>query len=459
MAGLNTTLDIAKNTLLTSQALVSISSNNISNADNASYARQTGVVTTNPSYRSNSVLLGMGSSLDKVTQSRDQLIERQLHKSLSQESEYTTLYNRLDQVASVLEDDGESGLSTVLGEFWDAWDTLNQNDGTSERIGVYEAASNLAQSITDLHDNLTDLVDSFTSEISDTVDSVNGLLQKISDYNDQIVHMESSGTTANDLRDLRYQALSDLSDIVSFSYNEEDNGAITIKMGDETLVDGSPPSVSKLKFEQDNNESTFTISVAGGGEVASYTDAFPYTTVIGDHEVQYQEDFSGSLKGMLEALADTSSYIDMLDSFKANLVSEVNAAYSGSKNPAENVFSTDSGYITVDSGFTQDSIDAATALDVSDVQGTGLDALGGSTLGDYLSAIQEQFGTDQSYASSQSEFKTSLREELESQQQSVSGVSIDEETVNILKYQQMYQAASKLVSITSEMMDTLIQMV
>jgi flagellar hook-associated protein 1 FlgK len=453
MAGLNTNLELGKNTLLVSQTLIQVASNNISNADNAAYARQKGVVTSNPAYRTASAWLGSGSTLDQVVQQRDRLIERQLSKSISEESEYTMLSSRLEQVAAYLEDDGETGLSTMLGEFWDSWETLNQNAGESEKVAVYESAQNLASSIRDLHSNLENLAGDFTQEISDTVDKANGLIKDIYDYNDKIAEMEASGVSANDMRDLRYETLTELSKIISFTYSEGENGALDITLSDSTpLITGSPPSMSKLKFEIDKERDTFSITVDGWKEVASYKDSSPYAAVTGDHGTVYQIDFSGEFKGMLEALNDTSKYIAMVDTFKDTLITQVNSTYSS------DVFSR-SNYFEVDAGFTQSSIDSSMALNMADLQEKPIAELGGISLGDYLSKIQQQLGTDQEYAIAQGEFKAAIREELRTQQQSVSGVSIDEETVDILKYQQMYQAASKVISITSEMMDTLIQMV
>ena len=43
-------------------------------------------------------------------------------------------------------------------------------------------------------------------------------------------------------------------------------------------------------------------------------------------------------------------------------------------------------------------------------------------------------------------------------QQSASGVNLDEEAANLLKYQQAYQAAAKAMSIAQTMFDTLLQL-
>jgi flagellar hook-associated protein 1 FlgK len=85
--------------------------------------------------------------------------------------------------------------------------------------------------------------------------------------------------------------------------------------------------------------------------------------------------------------------------------------------------------------------------------------LGNATFSGYLSDIQQRIGIDVQNANSKSNFQEALRQQLEAQQQSVSGVSIDEEMVSILQYQQVYQAAAKMIQQTAEMLNTVIEMV
>jgi len=82
-----------------------------------------------------------------------------------------------------------------------------------------------------------------------------------------------------------------------------------------------------------------------------------------------------------------------------------------------------------------------------------------ATFLEYLSRTQEQVGLDQQDALSEADFQAALLEHLQAQQQSVSGVSIDEEMVDLIKFQQIYQAAAKVITHAAEMLDTAIQMV
>jgi flagellar hook-associated protein 1 FlgK len=49
-----------------------------------------------------------------------------------------------------------------------------------------------------------------------------------------------------------------------------------------------------------------------------------------------------------------------------------------------------------------------------------------------------------------------ILQQAQNYQQSISGVSLDEEASNLLQYQQCYSAAAKLVTVAKQMMDTLL---
>ncbi len=460
---LNATLEISRNTLLNTQQLIQTGNNNISNADNKAYARQSGVVSSNVAVRRGAAYLGMGASLDQIIQNRESFIERQLLNGRSQESQYTTLNDRLSQVGAYFSDDGETGITNLAGKFWSAWESLTKNNGESEKTGVYQAALNLASGINQIHESLDDSAVSLKEEISDNVDKINGLLEKIYNYNEKIAKSEMPGATANDLRDQRYKALSELSELISVNYSEDDNGIMTVSTGTSTnLVSGSPPVLHQLRYNPDSDGDTFTITLdsESGKKLAEFKDTAPYAAVTGDHEVRYGVEFSGKVKGLLQSLNNVTEYSARLDTFKDALIDWTNVTYNKGLTTTQNIFSTSAtDYISVDSTLTASGIASSQALRMANLQDAEIPALGDVTFSSYLSTIQEQLGLDQSDATSQAEFKAAYLETMEAQQQAVSGVSIDEETVNLIKYQQIYQAAAKVVQTTKDLMETTIQMV
>jgi flagellar hook-associated protein 1 len=444
MAGLSSILDIARNTLLTEQVLIQTASNNISNADSTAYHRQTAKVVTNPAQRTRAGYMGTGAHVEKITQARDQYIEQQLMASISQKSDYTTRSSLLETIETYLQDDGATGISSDLGNFWDAWDALSQNtEGSAEQQQVVSAAESLADTLQTTSANLISLQEKIQSQTGDTVTRINNLLSKIADYNKSIAGLEAGGQSANDLRDLRYQALTDLSELAGIFYTEETNGSVTVN-----LTDGST-SVTLV-----SGQNSGSLSFDKGTGLVSYQDAS------GDTIAPSSNDLSGgTLAGLLASSQKITEYSNRLNTFASELIDQVNAAYDSTG--AKKVFDgSNAADIAVNSTFKDSTnVDGTNATDIANLQNTKLTDLGNSRFSDYLAAIQEQIGLDQENATSCADYQKALVDELQTQQQSVSGVSIDEETINLLKYQQIYQAAAKIVNITQTLLNAVIQIV
>ncbi len=103
--------------------------------------------------------------------------------------------------------------------------------------------------------------------------------------------------------------------------------------------------------------------------------------------------------------------------------------------------------------------DNSNALAMVDALNNGqVSSLGGQTLMEYYQGIVSSTGTASASASDSQTFESNLLDQLNQQQDAVSGVNIDEESVNLIKYQQAYQAAAKVVETTSELFQTLMSM-
>jgi flagellar hook-associated protein 1 FlgK len=73
----------------------------------------------------------------------------------------------------------------------------------------------------------------------------------------------------------------------------------------------------------------------------------------------------------------------------------------------------------------------------------------------FYSNIVSTAGADSQSATTYVSFETSMVNQLESQRQSTSGVNLDEEAVNMVQYQKSYEAAAKMISVASDLLETL----
>jgi flagellar hook-associated protein 1 FlgK len=99
--------------------------------------------------------------------------------------------------------------------------------------------------------------------------------------------------------------------------------------------------------------------------------------------------------------------------------------------------------------------DVATALAGLDSQ-TVSTVSGPSTIGDEYAQQIAALGVESQTAVGQSANQAVLINQLTSQRLQTSGVSLDEETINLITYQKAYQAAARIVTVMDEMLDTLI---
>jgi flagellar hook-associated protein 1 len=104
-------------------------------------------------------------------------------------------------------------------------------------------------------------------------------------------------------------------------------------------------------------------------------------------------------------------------------------------------------------------IENAAALEMAGLQDLSLDALGGVSLsGSWIETVQE-LGVKTDAARTRADASMVVRQSLEAQRAAVSGVSIDEESINLLTFQRQYQGAARFISVVDELTQTLIALV
>jgi len=429
MPGLTLTLETAKQTLLNTQLEIQTASHNISNAQSKGYARQTAQVESSPAVYTPAGWLGTGATVTQVTESRDQFVEQRLRNANSDASQYTNLTTELSSIQTAFNDNGTTGISQALGAFWDSWGQLVQDPtNLSQQTGVYQAAQGLATTIQSTYQRLNTMAtNDIPGQLQDTVNQANTLINQIANLNTAIANNSSTGFQPNDLIDKRYQALSDLSALIPVQYNENASGVVTV-----TTTNANGP-----------------LTIVSGGTATPISTS---STITG-----------GQFGGLTQSLTDLTSYMSRLNDFAGTLITQVNTIHTQHSGPV--VFTgTDASTITASTTFlnNQASADENTrASQMSSLQDSTITFTDGkqSTFTQYLSDIQNQVGTDSQQAQTDESFSTALQTQLTTQQQSVSGVSIDEETVNLIQFQQIYQAAAKVVDIASQMLSAVMAVI
>jgi len=105
--------------------------------------------------------------------------------------------------------------------------------------------------------------------------------------------------------------------------------------------------------------------------------------------------------------------------------------------------------------------DNRSALAILALQDTALSVDGtvATSLHNRTTSISVQYGTDVSTATQQKDYRTVESNSLESQRLAVSGVNIDEELINMIKFQRAYEASAKIITTTNQMLDSLLGLI
>jgi flagellar hook-associated protein 1 FlgK len=200
---------------------------------------------------------------------------------------------------------------------------------------------------------------------------------------------------------------------------------------------------------------TDSISNVAGAVNRSFGDYLTATVVNGSLQIQaksgYTFGFGSDATGLYAALG-------------------LNTFFTGSSTQTmgiNNTVSSDLNFINaghIDASGLSNSGDNSTALNMADLVnqsvsiGTAFSKPTSQTLTGYYNNLVGLVGGDTESASFNLSYQSSLATDLNNQQQSVAGVSLDEEMSNIIKYQYSYEAAAKLITTADSLFQTLLGM-
>jgi flagellar hook-associated protein 1 FlgK len=255
------------------QRAISVTGNNISNANNENYSRQRVELGTRQSSFTGQGYIGNGVKIESIERMFDQFTVDRLREASSSTSQYETLFRFSERVTNLL-GDTDAGLGAGLESFFDAVQTL-ANDPAS--IPARQLLLSESDSLVARLQNLDSQLDSMRREISGNLDNIvteiNGLSAAIADANRSIVEAsQASGAVPNDLLDQRDGMINRLSELVAVRTVQQDDGAVNVFVGSgQALVIrflDSPLQTVRNDFDASRSE----IAMVSGGAAAVITD-------------------------------------------------------------------------------------------------------------------------------------------------------------------------------------------
>lgn len=433
MSTLSSVLNTALTAMSANQFGLAVASNNVANANNPDYARQR-LLTEPAGPDGGQWSIGMGVRVVGVQALRDQLVEVRWRQALSGQSHADTLSSRLSDIEGQFNDSGGTGLLQKITDFFNSFQALSQDPASLPfREQVRSSANALIQGIHDRDQYLAQTKANADRAISSDVDQVNSLASQIADLTRQIKN-EEAGTTANDLRDRRGALVKELSKYVTV--NELDSGDYQITTQDNHL----------LVF----NDTTKPLTAAD------------VTSSIGR-----------SLQAEVEVLDSyVPKYSAALDQLAYEISQQVNsvhsAAYDLNGNTGINFFNplaSASGaarLISLSSDVAGDTTKIAASTNPTGNDNGAAIALGnlihanvfsGGSVTDQYGNLVFSIGSESATAQSNQNEEQALVTQLDNRRQSISGVSIDEETAQIAQFQRAYQASAQLIQTVDNLLD------
>jgi flagellar hook-associated protein 1 FlgK len=457
MSDLLTLLNTGASSLAAQRAAMQTAAHNLQNANTPGYARQrVAIEATLPGDRMGHAWIGRGAILGAVTQSRDRFLEAQIPGQLGEAARNDTAARALEAV-SVLDPEASGGLGEALSGFYSALRALSQNPGdTVLRQSAIGTARTLGLAFNRTRGALEDARTGADAKLGGAVGEVNDLARSVADLNLQIRAARAGGVgEPNDLLDARQKAVDRLAEVAGGVPVPTSEGDVNVALpgGLALVTGGAAASLSLAPDAANGGHLAISLVTPGGSRVP----AAP----------------GGELGGLLDArdgaLGDAVRSVDQLAWDLAGAVNAVHRAGTG--------LDGSTGQDLLDPGATQDGAAARFAVASAVLadhrrlatargggSGDGANALAlvaTETSADphgALSRVIGQFGAAARGVRAAADQALGLRDHLATMREAASGVSIDEELIEMQKAQRAFQAISKVIQASSEMFDTLLQL-
>lgn len=451
--GLSVALNTAMRALLAQQQAMDAVSHNVSNVNTPGYSRQRVMMTPVGSAAGTGV--GGGVSFDGVQRVRDLFVDYQMRQQKQTAGESQTRAESLHLVELALAEPSDNGLRSVMGQFFNSWrDLSNAPEDGAARSAVVQAGQTFALTAQRLSRGLDGLRDAANARLTDSVAEVNNLANRVALLNGKIATVRATGDDAGDLTDQRDLALDRLSELTNITYTEQANGTVDVILDGRSLVHNmSATTIALTPNVANNNYSDLTW--AQDGVTLDVT--------------------SGEIGGLLKQRdVDLPSRVADLDTLISRIITDVNAAHAagyakdGVTTTSPFFAGTDASDIDVDAAIVANSGLLAAATNPTAV-GDGSNALaiaalqsatnlggGSETYESFYGGLVSRIGVATKDAEALSMAQALTVNHLNELRQSVAGVNVDEEMVNLVQFQRGYEAAARIIRAVDEMLDTLI---
>lgn len=385
MSGLFGTLNVGKRGINTAQTTIDVTSHNISNANTEGFSRQrTKIEASRPMSSINcSAQIGTGAQVSAIERVRDGFLDFQVRGETSTLGKNTVRSNFLSEVETVFNEPSDTGISTLMGKFFDAYQELSKkaNSSNARTVAVQQTVA-LTDAINHTYTKLNELGTNAQDLLKNNVTDINSMLDQVNVLNKEIKTVATSGQTPNDLMDKRDLLVDQLSSKFNLSTSKGEFESIDLRPIDSNgmkypnLVNSNPdtqsarlsyvtqieqdknfPNVSVITYyklgDMSNSDNKQTLRVAdlseqqkaeiNSGRVlwadesgrVTRADGYPVkdNEIINASELVQFEPSSGEVSGNISIQKDVEEYKTSLNKLAKSIAFTVNTVHSGMTAP------------------------------------------------------------------------------------------------------------------------------
>ncbi len=451
-------INIALRAVLTNQRAMDVISHNVANVNTPGYTRQEAVLVTSEPWTepglvhgSNPGQVGTGVQISQIRRYATSFFDQRIRGESQALGRWQITRDALDQISVMFTEPSETGVAAALDQFWSSWQDLASNpESMAARETVIQDSTNLTTLFNTFYSQLANQQKDTDHRLDGYAQKVNEIASELARLNTTIAKVESIGDQPNDLLDRRDVVLDRLAEIADIQYAIGENDATTVAIGGHSLVMGSQ-SVALQVSPDPANSNLRKLTWADDGSQAAISDG----------------EMAGVIHVRDSVIPDLQSKLDAL---AQSLISSVNTLHNAG-------YALDGTTTGLDFLQGTGARDIAVAFDDPALVGAAVNA---SSIGDgnkalAISALHEQaivggqataadsfrtlitsLGLDAQHAQTMVQNRSLLVDHLKQSKESQSGVSLDEEAVNLIRFQRGFQAAARAMNAVDEMLNQIV---
>jgi len=466
MGGLSASLNIATQSMLAEQGAIETTTNNIANANTPGYSRQVPNLEEAGTIQIGSLTYGTGVQLGSVTSLRDAVLDLRVNQETQQQGQLNAFLEGGQQIQELFNETSGTGLQAPLSAFFNSLSGLASNPSDlTTRQNVITSVQDLATAFNQTSNNLNTLQRNTDLAVQQSVSQVNSLTAQIAQVNQQVVTATKSGENAGPFEDQRQQLINQLSNYIDVSEIDAGDGGLTL-----TTTSGAALVVGNQSFAlstQANPTTGFQDVYSNGSDITSQITG-------------------GALAGQIQIRdQEIPAMQNSLDTLAYNLSTAVNnqnkAGYDLNGNPGGNLFTpltqVQGAAASLTVATTDPTLIAASGTPGPYNTAANINATGDNSNANALLALQNQnivdgqtplsyysdlvfkIGNDVSTAQTTQQAGSQTLLQLQNLQGGVSGVDINEEAANLVRFQTAYQASAQVATVINTLLQATINMV